>query len=59
MQRWLGHELLATTQRYLGRYRSDDALSAPVVYSVYKTGVQTSHFEPLPVPPANDNDSDD
>lgn len=59
VQRWLGHELLATTQRYLGRYRSDDALSAPVVYSVYKTGVQTSHFEPLPVPPANDNDSDD
>ena len=43
----------------LARTSRDDALSAPVVYSVYKTGVQTSHFEPLPVPPANDNDSDD
>lgn len=59
VQRWLGHELLATTQRYLGRYRSDDALSAPVVYSVYKTTVPQGHFEPPSVPPANDNDSDE
>jgi hypothetical protein len=28
VQKWLGHELLATTQRYLGRYRSDDARPA-------------------------------
>lgn len=59
VQRWLGHELLATTQRYLGRYRSDDELRAPVVYSLYKTGVPQGHFEPSTVPPANDNDSDD
>lgn len=59
VQRWLGHELLATTQRYLGRYRSDDALSAPVVYSLYKTGVPTRAFEGQSVPPANDNGDGD
>lgn len=55
VQRWLGHELLSTTQRYLGRYRSDSELRAPVVYSLYKTGVTASPFEPSSVPPANDN----
>lgn len=55
VQRWLGHELLATTQRYLGRYRSDDELRAPVVYSLYKTTVPQGHFEPPSVPPANDD----
>lgn len=59
VQRWLGHELLATTQRYLGRYRSDEALRAPTVQNVYKTGVQTGHFEPPSVPPANDNDREE
>lgn len=58
VQRWLGHELLATTQRYLGRYRSDDELRAPVVYSLYKTGVPQGPFEPPAVPPADDSDSD-
>ena len=59
VQRWLGHELLATTQRYLGRYRSDDELRAPVVYRLYKTGVPQGPFAAHSVPASNDNDSDD
>ena len=58
VQRWLGHELLATTQRYLGRYRSDDELRAPVVYSLYKTTVPQGQSAPTPVTSPGSVDGD-
>lgn len=39
---WLGHQLTATTERYVGRYRSDAEVTAPLPAILMQTPVQTS-----------------
>jgi integrase len=52
---WLGHRLVATTERYVGRYRSDGDLVAPTPAGlgaevVQKSGVPAGHLQSISAP---------